>query len=103
LFSAAVFNEAEAKSAASVANGDFLSVFAGTELVTGRICVDANIIVATAIGTNAATVIAGSVLAARVVIVASCETANTSGHRASGRACPQRGDLDAIGKRRAFT
>jgi hypothetical protein len=98
LFRAAVCNQAEAKSATSVANGDFLRVCAGTELVAGRISVEANIIVTTAIGANAATVVAGSVLAARVVIVASLETTKTGGHRAGGRACPQRGDLGAIGK-----
>jgi hypothetical protein len=103
LIRAVVFNQAEAKGAARVANGDFLSVVARTESVAERIRVDANITVATAIGANAATVIAGRVLAAPVVIVASCEIAFTGGHIACGRARVLRGDLEAIGKRCAFT
>jgi hypothetical protein len=91
-----VCNQADAKVAARVANGE---VCIGACTATDRPRVEANVTGATAICANVTASIAGRVLAA--FVIARTDVANT-GH-ASDRACPQRGYLDAIGKRSAFT
>jgi hypothetical protein len=64
---AAVTNQAKAKVAGSIANGDFC--FAAST-ATGPVRVEANTIGATALGANATAIIAGRVLAAIVVVIA---------------------------------